>query len=140
MLDYVQTENQAQSIHQLKGAGDSLEKSSPFFAWRPIFLQIFGLHKTKQMPVDQKMKEILSKLNADWLEYGKSYSKYPNIAASLLNGILDIDFAKTTATSLLSPEECRSVTLDMLIDILQDELEKHSRMVLIIDSCQVPWN
>lgn len=71
MLDYVMAEAQAQTVHYLKGAGDSLEKESPFFAWRPIFLQIFGLHKSKQMIMEQKMKEILSKLNIDWLEYGK---------------------------------------------------------------------
>lgn len=126
LLDHLQAEANELGRFYMRGGGDALEKDTPFFAWRPIFLQIFGLHKMNRKDKGPQRKQVISVLASEWHEW-----------ASVLNNVIGLDFPKTPSVVSLTPEERRDVTIEMLSDILNTVVNDNKQMVLILDNCQV---
>ena len=54
---------QAQGVRSLSGAGDPIEQSTPYHAWRPIFTQLIGLGGAED--IEERRAVVLSHMQAD---------------------------------------------------------------------------
>jgi predicted ATPase len=104
------------NVPLLGGAAHSLEKTTPFFAWRPIFRRLFEIDS---MPDDPRARRaaVLRRLPAGPEERG-----FPARAlhlAPLLNDILELDFPVNSQLAALSPGTRRRVTRLFLLRLLQ---------------------
>jgi class 3 adenylate cyclase/tetratricopeptide (TPR) repeat protein len=75
------------------GAGDAIEKFTPYYAWRPIFMQLLGLETN----TDQRRQQLLALLESS-LDAPTTGTDHPEAIASLLNVVLDVDFPDTELT------------------------------------------
>lgn len=124
MVDYIQKQAIEQQLRYIRSSINPLEKHSPFQIWKGVFQQIFGLHKTKKMPEEEKQKIVLSKLasiDENWTQYGIliAYCVFNFfILAALLNNIVDVKFPQSQQTQELSPEHRRDITIQILVQFL----------------------
>ena len=73
----------------LIGAGDSVERSTPYHAWRPVFVALFGLERVAGDP-DARRTHMLAQLPAE-----------PAVlrAAPLLSAVLPLDWPDNEFTA-----------------------------------------
>lgn len=138
LLDFCQNSAREAGIFYLRGGGDALEKDSPFYAWKNIFLQIFGLHKMKRKSKEQKRQQVMNVIAPEWHMWGTiSYEIQILFLVSVLNNLLDLDFPKQDKISALGTQEHRDITIEILVDILENVVKDHQKLLLIMDNCQV---
>ncbi len=107
-------------LPNLSGAADAIEKSTPYYAWRNIFGQIFGLDFSETL---EKRREVLaSTLDADLLE-----------RASLLNDILQVDFHPTELTANMEGRVLAENTRSLLTTLLQRSAQRVPKLITIED-------
>ncbi|WP_168219162.1 adenylate/guanylate cyclase domain-containing protein [Limnoglobus roseus] len=105
------------------GAALAIERSTPYFAWRSIFRQLFDLHASE--PTEEQCLQVLQLLEFD-----------PELEsrAALLNGVLSLDFPDSPLTAEMTGEVRLSNTNALLIRLLQRETEAAPRQ-LILEDC-----
>jgi class 3 adenylate cyclase/predicted ATPase len=64
LLAHLAHEARARGVTTLTGAGDSVERSTPYRAWRPVFVALFGLDRVTDDP-DARRTHILAQLPAE---------------------------------------------------------------------------
>ncbi len=117
---------QAQSLEvtRLFGAGDAVEKSTAYYAWQPIFYQIFGLTDlSDSQAVHWTVKTRLAALDrllVKWLP--------------LLNAVLPTEFPDNAFTRDLSGKERAAQTQDLLAKLLQNRYGFVSVLLIIEDA------
>ncbi|MBI6545871.1 MAG: AAA family ATPase, partial [Cyanobacteria bacterium NC_groundwater_1444_Ag_S-0.65um_54_12] len=99
LLAELERESTRRGASYLEGAGDAVEKSTPLFAWRPVFAQIFNIEQFANDPV-KRTAHVLSLLGEEpeLLEY-----------APLLSTILPIAIPDNELTAALEGSCCSSV-------------------------------
>ncbi len=90
------------------GAGDALEESTPYHAWRPIFRQLFGLDEL--MDLKERRARVQNRLARD----GE-----PSRLAPLLNAVLSVDLDENEFTEELAGVVRADNTHDLLVHLLQ---------------------
>lgn len=103
---------QANGMPVLMGEADAIDRATPFYAWRPVFRQLFGLldstesNEAARAMVRQQLQsepEMLDRL-------------------ALLNVVLPLDFAETEMTAQMSSQVRGDNTNAMLLAILNKYL------------------
>lgn len=105
------------------GAGDSIEKSTPYYAWRSIFSQLFDLEVLAE-PEDRR-RHIL-----DLLELEPDLLKL----APLLNTVLMLDLPENEITTQITGQARADNTLYMLLKALQVSTARSPKVAVLEDA------
>ncbi len=107
----------------LVGAGDAVEKSSPYHAWRPVFAQLFNLDLLNAT-LEQLRARILASLE----------KRHPHLLelAPLLNAVLPLDLPDNAFTAQLAGEGQANRTHELLLTLLQDKASA-GRLVVVLE-------
>jgi hypothetical protein len=94
-------------VRCLAGAGDAIERATPYHAWRPIFADLMG---SVGIDVEERRRRVLARLQAD-----------PEMArlAPLLNSVLPLDLPDNELTAQLTGEVRADNTRQLLVQLLQ---------------------
>src|SRR5262245_52773322 len=95
-------------VRTLAGAGDAIEKTTPYHAWRPIFAQLTDLAGAED--AEERRSLILTRVQGD-----------PEMArlAPLFNSVLPLDLPDNELTAQLSGEVRADNTRKLLVRFLQ---------------------
>jgi class 3 adenylate cyclase/tetratricopeptide (TPR) repeat protein len=95
-------------VRSLAGAGDAIEKTTPYHAWRPIFAQLVDL--TGVEDVEERRSRVLARAQSD-----------PEMArlAPLFNSVLPLDLPDNELTAQLTGEVRADNTRELLVRFLQ---------------------
>jgi len=98
----------AREMRSLAGAGDAIEKATPYHAWRPIFAQLFDLAGIED--AEERRSRILASVQSD-----------PEMArlAPLLSSVLPLDLPDNELTAQLTGEVRADNTRKLLVRFLQ---------------------
>ncbi|HJS20413.1 MAG TPA: AAA family ATPase [Anaerolineales bacterium] len=115
---------QVSQMKVFSGAGDAIEKSNPYFAWRNVFYEVFGIAETIS---DRKavLETVTGKLEG--IEQG--YSRY----MPLLNVLLPISIPENEFTSAMTSEVRGGNIRDLLVRLLQNEADRSPILVSLED-------
>ena len=122
---------QASQVKIFLGAGDPIEKSSPYFAWRAIFESLFGIEELVNKPQLSNEDRIaiheavLARLN----ERNPELVRY----APLLSVVLPISIPENEFTSAMTGEVRGGNIRDLLVRLLQHEADQEPVLVAIED-------
>jgi len=109
LVEALQEMARARKIRALLGAASSIESSSPYHVWCPIFGTLFGL---ESLPEDRETRRqhVLR-----WLE-----ALQPGLSerAPLLNAVLPLDFPENQLTGQMSGETRADATHELLARLL----------------------
>src|SRR5439155_17793601 len=98
----------ALGLASVVGAADAIERSTPYFAWRPIFRQVLGLDAADEGPQAGR-ERVQAQLAAD-----------PGLAelAPLLEVVLSLEWPDNAATPAMSGETRVTNTNELLVRVL----------------------
>jgi class 3 adenylate cyclase/tetratricopeptide (TPR) repeat protein len=122
---------QVSQVRSFHGEGNSIEKNSPYFAWRPIFSQVFGtgeLVSKPQLSDEDRAavrEAVLAKLNQIDPELARS--------APLLSVVLPVTIPENEFTSAMTGEVRGSNIRDLLVQLLQNEADQSPILVALED-------
>ncbi len=111
----------------LEGAGDAVEKSSPYRAWRDAFSQLFALDalgESADKTARQNQVNAQLRSRPEWLR-----------KAPLLNAVLPLNFPENELTQQLIGQMRADNTRELLLDLLQEQA-KASPLLLILEDAQ----
>jgi class 3 adenylate cyclase/tetratricopeptide (TPR) repeat protein len=99
---------QAQGVRSLSGAGDAIEQSTPYHAWRSIFSQLMGLGGAED--IEERRSIVLTHVQAD-----------PALARlmPLLDNVLPLELPDNQLTAQLTGEVRADNTQELLVRLLQ---------------------
>lgn len=137
--DFIETA-QKQGISLFQGAGEAMEKSTSYYAWRRIFSQLFQLDSLTsapsesafsafgQIPVDEKIARHhviaqLEKIGKEWVGF-----------APLLNPVLALNFSENELTQELTGQARADNTHQLLLNALQAAKDKSLQLVILEDA------
>ena len=104
------------------GAGDSIQKSTPFFAWREIFTQMLGLQADSSSAA--QAKQALAAL-----------PPAQHLRAPLLKTVLPgLELPENETTQSLSGSARAEATHELLLDILQAAAVQAPRLIILEDA------
>ena len=116
---------QARSLgfNVLAGAGDAIERFSPYYAWRPVFARLFELDLFSDPPELQRSRVLgwLQALRPDLLEL-----------APLLDAVLPLDLPDNELTAQLAGDGRANRTGELLVSLLQDQA-RAGRLLLVLE-------
>jgi tetratricopeptide (TPR) repeat protein len=106
------------------GAGEALEESTPYHAWRPIFLHLFGMDEA--MEPEARRARVLKRLATE-----------PETLrlAPLLNAVMALDLEENEVTRELTGEVRADNTHDLLVRLLQSA-EPAAPLLLVLEDAQ----
>ena len=124
---------QAQSLGAriFQGGGDTIEKSNPYFAWRPVFQKLFNIEEISSRAVlsesDHEMVagKVAEKLNAidpDLMRY-----------APLLDVVLPVVFPENEFTSAMTGEIRGGNIRELLVRLLEHEASLAPLLIVVED-------
>jgi len=129
--DLLQNADQA-GVKILVGAGDAIEKSASYHAWRPIFRQLFGLENA--LNGMEAGRQAMVSLNAEQVEaiLASLAQRLPHLAeqAPLLDVVLPIDLPNNDLTRHMRGQARAHDTQRLLIALL--EQASHSAPLLLV--------
>ncbi|MBI3800443.1 MAG: AAA family ATPase [Deltaproteobacteria bacterium] len=124
LIEYLRQEAQGLSVTVLMAAGDAIEQSTPYHAWRPLFVQFF---KRDALPDDKAARRahVLSELEA---------ALPPELFrfAPLVNAVLPLDFPENELTAQMS-RQVRSDNTHSLCTHLLPHLAGAWPLVLLLE-------
>lgn len=131
LMDELVHQAQLSQLNTFRGAGDSIEKSNPYFAWRSVFDQVFGIEEITSKPqlnaadrsaIQDRVMARLGSLDNESLRY-----------APLLSVILPISIPENEFTSAMSGEVRGGNIRDLLIRLLQREAGQSPILITLED-------
>ncbi len=105
------------------GAALAIERSTPYFAWRAIFRQVFRLDASE--PLEAQRQKVFDHL---------AFDPELNELAPLLDTVLSLDFPPTSKTLEMFGEVRLSQTNSLLVHLLIREVEQ-APLQLIVEDC-----
>jgi len=103
-------------IHTLVSAGDSLEQTTPYYAWQKIFQRMFGLEsRFSDQPATRS--HVLSQLPP--IRGEKGYPAFAIRLSPLLNSVLPLDFPENQTTAKMDSGYRDRLTHQYLSKLLQ---------------------
>jgi class 3 adenylate cyclase/tetratricopeptide (TPR) repeat protein len=147
LVEHLLSQARTQGLNTLIGAGSAVEKSTPYYAWRPIFKQLFDLDR---LPGDipTRREHILKELDAIFTVPAEPISSAieattPSVAmrpttettarelpwqqlAPLLNVVLPLDWPENEITAQMDGKVRADNTQEFLIRLLQQVTQQSS--------------
>ncbi|MCP4423053.1 MAG: AAA family ATPase [Chloroflexi bacterium] len=111
------------NITTLVGVGSAIEKLTPYFAWRAIFSQYFGLDEGDLSPA-QRQERVMARLQI--------YPDLPRLTP-LLNVVLPLDMLENEITSQMEGQVRADNTQRLLVRLLQEAAESGPLMLALDD-------
>jgi tetratricopeptide (TPR) repeat protein len=101
---------EARGVLCLAGAADPIDHSTPYFAWRPVFARLLGLHALEPDDQDGRRARLRACMAAD-----------PVVArlAPLLREVAGVDIPETPLTAAMTGEVRAHNTEDLLVHLLR---------------------
>jgi class 3 adenylate cyclase/tetratricopeptide (TPR) repeat protein len=115
--------DRARGVTALDGAGDAIEKSTPYHAWRPVFdalLSVEGLTDP-----EARRRRVLNRLHAE--------SEWHRLAP-LLNGVLLLDLPESEFTAQMTGQVRADNTHDLLLHLLQTAASEAPTVLVLEDA------
>lgn len=121
----------ASQMRVFSGAGDTIEKSNPYFAWRSIFDEVLGIEEMTGKPQlsDMDRKAILDTATAKFEALEAGLSRY----LPLLKVILPISIPENEFTAAMTGEVRGGNIRDLLVRLLQSEADRSPILVSLED-------
>ncbi len=116
-------QGRARDMTVLQGAGDAVEKTTPYHAWRPVFTQLLGLSGMTDAP--QRRAQVLKGLQAE---------RELLRLAPLLNDVLPLDLPDDELTSQMTGQVRADNTHEILLGLLQRSVQQHATVVILEDA------
>ena len=114
---------QSNNVPVLIGAGNAIEQSTPYYAWRSIFETVFELDGDEGNVRQQSASRWIEERDANLLE------RIP-----LLSPVLSIDIQDNELTAQMSGQVRAENTRALLIDILNLYLDNSAKVLVIEDA------
>jgi class 3 adenylate cyclase len=106
----------------LAGYGDAVEQSTPYYAWRPIAEQLFGLPEhDRSRPLDEWRERAVATLAPDLRHL-----------APLLNAVLPLELPETPLTEQITGEARQDNILGLLVSVM-GPLAAAQPLIVILD-------
>jgi class 3 adenylate cyclase/tetratricopeptide (TPR) repeat protein len=110
-------------VKMVGGAGDAIEKSNPYHAWRPIFSQILAMEEDSEEGIQAKAVATLTEIDPDLARY-----------APLLDVFLPPTlFPNNELTSAMTGEIRASNTRELLTRLLSHEAKRAPLLIVLED-------
>ena len=118
-------------VKVFSGAGDTVEKNNPYFAWRSVFNHVFGLEEFISRPqlTDEDRFKILDAVLAKLGTIDSNFLRY----APLLNVVLPISIPENEFTSAMTGEVRGGNIRDLLVRLLQNEADQSGILISLED-------
>lgn len=125
LLLELQTQAQQMGISNFTGAGDAIEKSTTYYAWRNIFREFFQL-KQFRSDLEAQRTHLL-----DWIE-----NHVPDLIklSPLLNDVLALEFLENEITQYMSSEVRFENTRNLLVQLLQVGASQLPKLLILEDA------
>jgi tetratricopeptide (TPR) repeat protein len=113
----------ARDMAVLLGAGDAVEKTTPYHAWRSVFAQVLGVDGMTDPQTRQE--QVLKVLQSD-----------PALLrlAPLLSGILPLELQDDELTAQMTGQVRADNTRELLLGLLRGWVGRHSTVLLMEDA------
>ena len=120
-----------QGVKFFMGAGDSMEKNSPYFAWRMVFHKLFGVDEilSKTELVDSDYKTVQTAILAQLEEVDPGLIHY----APLLNVVLPLALPENELTSAMTGEVRGGNLRELLVRLLNYEAATSGFLIAMED-------
>jgi class 3 adenylate cyclase/tetratricopeptide (TPR) repeat protein len=131
LMDELLRQADVSPVRVFSGAGDTVEKNNPYFAWRSVFNQLFDLEEfisKPQLTEEDRLKildtvlEKLRTIDSELLRY-----------APLLNVVLPISIPENEFTSTMTGEVRGGNIRDLLVRLLQEEANESGILISLED-------
>lgn len=142
LVNYFCRQGRQASVRCLVGAGSAIEKSTPYFAWRSIFSQLFRLDENPEGIVDGLEAQRLHTLDRlteffSSNEPGRNQAQPSSAASShlaaLLNAVLPLNLAESELTARMSGQVRAENTEDFLTSLLQIQADTEPTVLVLED-------
>ena len=121
---------QVLSVNSLVGAGDAIEKSTPYHVWRPVLYQLLRLDPGDSPEQRrQKVQQQLERFTKD-----PDLAKRVKLLAPLLNVVLALDLPDNEITAQMSGEVRADNTRDLLVLLLQKAAQEAPLLLALEDA------
>ena len=113
------------------GGGDSIEKNNPYFAWRAVFNQLFGIEDvlSRAEPVEMDHEAVQAVVLSKLQEVDPDLVRY----APLLNVVLPVALPENELTSAMAGEVRGGNLRELLVRLLNHEAARSGLLVAIED-------
>ena len=113
-------------LHCLLGSGDAVEKSTPYFAWRPIFGTVLNV-SAAPTETTQSGQSLLNRIAH--LRQPEAQRRLP-----LLNAILSLDLPENEFTRQMRGQVRADNTRELLTQLLQAKAEESPLVIILEDA------
>lgn len=124
LVAHTMSQAQRMGFKSIVGAGDAIEKSSPYFAWRSVFRQLFQLDAAPDTPEDRR-SHVLAQLVQD---------PEALALAPLLNVVLPLDLPDNEQTEQLTGPVRADNTRNLLLRLLRQALTAEPTLLVLEDA------
>ncbi|MCB0196360.1 MAG: AAA family ATPase, partial [Anaerolineae bacterium] len=158
LVEYLVTQTKTLALNYLIGAGNAIERTTPYHAWRPVFKQLFNLDSALDPQV--KRRQVLARLEAgydsvrdqlqqlikasdpdDMLAETAVAAEAPSWAqlAPLLDPVLPLDWPDSELTAQMTGKVRADNTYELLTLLLQQVAHNGNAIeapyVFIVEDC-----
>ena len=122
LVAYLRSQAQAKGITTYSGAGDAIESSTPYYAWRGVFQKMIGLDPSDaQAGYSMKLTEYLERC------------RIPPDRSPLLNAVLAVELEESDATSSMAGQVRADNTNELLATLLKNAVILRPTLLIIED-------
>ncbi len=124
LLSHTMQQADRMGVRGFLGLGDAIEKSSPYYAWRPIFRQLFQLEAAGDDP-EARRRHVLAQLESD----AEAHQLAP-----LLNVVLPLDLPDNDLTTQFSGIVRADNTRNLLVRLLRQRFAEAPTLLILEDA------
>ena len=121
LVDDVRRQADALGVTTFSGSGEPIEKSTPYYGWRNVFAQLFGLDMLED--VEKNKRHVRLALGTGLVR-----------VAPLLNSVLPLEFADNETTAALSGQARAEHTRALLVQLLQTSITRSPKVLIFEDA------
>jgi tetratricopeptide (TPR) repeat protein len=107
-------------------AGDSIEKSTPYYAWRSVFSQLLQLERLSKNSPKKQHEQLLYLLE----------QMEESLHAPLLNSVLPLNIPDNELTAQMEGQKRTDETIALLIKLVKIAVKQKGRYLLIMEDAQ----
>ncbi len=119
------------NVIELIGAGDAIEQSTPYHAWRPIFRQLFDL-SVLSSDTETQRQQVLAWLSANYTSEEEREQLFK--LAPLLNAVLPLDLPENDITGQMVGQVRADNTRLLLRGLLEKATEQDPTLLILEDA------
>ena len=131
LVAHLAAQAQAARVVTFTGAGDAIEASTPYHAWRPVLAQYFGIEDGADRAAARA--QVLARLEAASTSTGADGVPFAELAA-LLNVVVPLEFAESARTAPMTGQARADNTHDLLVRLLQHAAAQQPLLLIVEDA------